>query len=128
MPIVDHNRVPEVPWRPGCRKWYLAGSEQGVTSTLSMDSIEPGNGAPVHTHTIDEFIVILDGSLEVMVDGASYVVGKNHTLVIPPGTEHGFKAAGSDAAQLLVFFPTLDPYSEKYTHYLEGSRPPSAGN
>ena len=23
MPIIDHSRAPEVPWRPGYRKWDI---------------------------------------------------------------------------------------------------------
>ncbi len=40
MPIIDHNQAPEVPWRPGYRKWDVAGREQGVTSTFSIDTGE----------------------------------------------------------------------------------------
>ena len=59
MPIIDHRHAPEVPWRPGYRKWDIAGHEQGVNSTLSINTAEPGTGAPLHTHTIDELIVIV---------------------------------------------------------------------
>jgi quercetin dioxygenase-like cupin family protein len=125
MPIIDHHQAPEVPWRPGYRKWDIAGHEQGVTSTFSINTAEPGAGAPLHTHTIDELIVIMEGALEVRIDGETQVVGKDHTIVIPPGAEHGFKVAGQQTAELLVFFPALDPYSPEHTHYLEGSRPAS---
>lgn len=125
MPIIDHLQAPEVPWRPGYRKWDIAGHEQGVTSTFSINTAEPGTGAPLHTHTIDELIVIMDGKLEVKIDGETHLVDKNHTLVIPPGAEHGFKVVGEDTAELLVFFPALDPYSAEHTHYLEGVRPAS---
>ncbi|MDA0734479.1 MAG: hypothetical protein O2909_10250 [Chloroflexi bacterium] len=40
MPIIDHRQVPEVPWRPGYRKGYMAGHGQGVTSTLSTNIAE----------------------------------------------------------------------------------------
>ena len=123
MPIVDHNQAPEVPWRPGYRKWDIAGREQGASSTLSINTAEPGTGAPLHTHAMDELIVILDGTLEVQLDGVTHTVGKDHTLVIPPGCEHAFNVVGERNAQLMVFFPTLDPYSDGQTHYLEGSRP-----
>ena len=123
MPIIDHHQASEVPWRPGYRKWDIAGHEQGVTSTFSINIAEPGTGAPLHTHTIDELIVIVGGKLEVKIDGETHVVDKNHTLVIPPGHEHGFKVVGEDTAELLVFFPALDPYSTEHTHYLEGARP-----
>ena len=125
MAIVDHSQAPEVPWRPGYRKWDIAGQNQGVTSTLGLDRGEPGAGAPLHTHTVDELMVIIEGTLEVRVGDDTIVVEKDHTLVIPPGLAHGFKVVGDHPAQLLVFFPTLDPYSEEHTHYLEGSRPAS---
>ena len=85
MPIVDHHQTPEVPWRPGYRKWDIAGAEQGVTSTLSINTAEPGAGAPLHTHTMDELIVIMEGALEVRIDGETYLVEKDHTIVVPPG-------------------------------------------
>ena len=126
MPIINHQQAPEVPWRPGYRKWDVAGREQGVTSTFSINTAEPGTGAPLHTHTIEELIVIIDGTLEVRIDGETHLVEKDHTLVIPPGAEHGFKVVGDRTAELLVFFPALDPYSDEHTSYLEGARPASA--
>jgi quercetin dioxygenase-like cupin family protein len=125
MPIIDHHQAPEVPWRSGYRKWDIAGREQGVTSTFSINTAEPGAGAPLHAHSVDELIVIIEGTLEVRIDEETQVVGKGHTIVIPPGAEHGFKVVGQRTAELLVFFPTLDPYSLQHTHYLKGSRPTS---
>ena len=125
MPIINHKDAPELPWRPGYRKWDVAGHEQGVTSTFSINTAEPGTGAPLHTHTIDELIVIMDGTLEVRINGETHLVGKDHTLVIPPGAEHGFTVVGDTTAELLVFFPALDPYSAEHTSYLEGARPAS---
>lgn len=125
MPIIDHSKAPEVPWRPGYRKWDVAGGPQGVTSTFSINTAEPGTGAPLHTHSMDELIVVMEGSLEVRIDGETHQVAKNHTLVIPPGAEHGFRVVGDQTAHLLVFFPTLDPYSSEHTQYLEGNRPSS---
>ncbi len=128
MPIIDHSQAPEVPWRPGYRKWDVAGHEQGVTSTFSINTAEPGAGAPLHTHSIDELIVIVHGTLEVTIDGESHLAGKDHTVVIPPGAEHSFRVTGEETAELLVFFPALDPYSSEHTRYLEGARPEPVGD
>ena len=125
MPIINHDEAPEVPWRPGYRKWDIVGEEQGLTSTLNISTGQPGAGAPLHTHTIDELIVIMEGTLEVRIDGETRTVGKNHTVAIPPGAEHGFQVVGGQTAEIMVFFPALDPYSEEHTHYLEGARPAS---
>ncbi len=88
MPIIDHSKAPEVPWRTGYRKWDITQAEHGVTSTFSLNTAEPGAGAPLHTHVMD-------------------------------------KVVGDQSAQLLVFFPTLEPYSPEHTHYLEGAAPSS---
>ncbi|MDA0264113.1 MAG: cupin domain-containing protein [Chloroflexi bacterium] len=128
MPIVDHSHVPEVPWRPGYRKWDVTLKEHGVSTSLSLNTAEPGTGAPLHTHVIDELIMIMDGTLEVRVEGETHTVGKGHTLVIPPGVEHGFKVVGGKTAELIVVFPNMDPYSPENTTYLEGSRPGSANS
>ena len=125
MPIINHDEAPEVPWRPGYRKWDIVGREEGLTSTLNISTGEPGAGAPLHTHTIDELIVIMEGTLEVRIDGEIRTVGKNHTVAIPTGAEHGFHVVGDQTAEIMVFFPALDPYSEEHTHYLEGARPAS---
>ena len=125
MPIINHDLAPEVPWRPGYRKWDITSEKHGVSSTFSINTAEPGTGAPLHTHTVDEIIVITEGALEVRIDGETHIVESNHTIAIPPGAEHGFKVVGDRPARLLVFFPTLDPYSHGQTTYLEGSKPAS---
>ena len=85
MPIIDHSQAPEVPWRSGYRKWDVAGHEQGVTSTFSINTAEPGAGAPLHTHTIDELIVIMEGTLEVIMDGETRTVGPTTLWSSRPG-------------------------------------------
>jgi len=123
MPIIDHNDVPEVPWRPGYRKWDVTLKEHGVSTSLSLNTAEPGTGAPLHTHEIDELIMIMEGTLEVRINGETHTVEQDHTVVIPPGAEHAFKVVGEKTARLIVVFPHMDPYSPENTTYLEGSRP-----
>ena len=123
MPIIDHRQAPEVPWRPGYRKWDITTHEHGVSTSLSLNRAEPGTGAPLHTHAIDELIVIMAGALEVRIDGDTHRVSEGHTLVIPPGVEHAFTVVGEDDADLLVVFPDMNPYADHNTTYLEGRRP-----
>ena len=68
MPIINNRDAPEVPWRPGYRKWDITLAEHGVTSTLSINTAEPGSGAPLHTHEMDELIMIIEGQVEVRID------------------------------------------------------------
>ena len=121
MTIVDHHAVDDLPWRSNYSMARIAGSEQGVTSSLVYSKIGVGAGAPLHTHEDDEFIVVLEGTIEARVGSEVRVVGPDHTVVVPPGVPHGFSAVGSGIVRLLGFFPVLDAFER--TVYLEGGAP-----
>ena len=121
MPIIDHGSVPEVPWRPGYRKWDIVGPDTGMSTNLSYSVAKVGTGAPLHTHQDDELIVILKGEIEVRLRDEIRVVGPEHTIAIPPNVEHGFTVVGDSEAELLAFFPVPKPFDR--TTYLEGEPP-----
>jgi quercetin dioxygenase-like cupin family protein len=125
MPIVDHATAAEVPWRPGYRRFTLAGKEQGVACSASLSVLEPGAGAPTHFHnTVDEVITVLDGTLEMWIGDERQRVGANHTAVLPAGVPHGFVAVGPGPARILVFLPQSGEAAA--TTYLDGGPPLSA--
>ena len=125
MPIVDHDSAVEIPWRPGYRRFTLAGREQGVACSASLSIIEPGAGAPTHFHDhADEVIIVLDGTLEMWIGDERRLVGPNHTVALPAGVPHGFVAAGPTAARILAFLPQSGEAAA--TTYLEGGPPQSA--
>lgn len=129
MPIIDHRKAKEIPWRPRYRTWEIASAELGATScSLHLSLVEPGAGAPLHTHNTDELIVILDGTLEVRLGDLRQQVSADHTVVVPPMVPHGFTCVGQKAAHILGFFPVSDPFSSHTTHYLEGGPPTGTSN
>ncbi len=124
MGIVDHNDLPETPWRPNYRKWEITRPGDGTTSSsVSYSVVGRDAGAPLHVHEADELITILRGTLEVRLGDEVRRVGPDHTLVIPPGVAHGFSNPGPGDACILTFFPISDPFA--HTTYLEGT-PPAA--
>ena len=124
MPIVDHSRIPEIPWRPNYRQWNITQPGDGTTSSsMDLSTLGVGAGAPLHVHEADELIVVLEGTLEVRLGEEVQKVGPDHTLVIPPNVPHGFTNVGPGDARLMGFFPVPDPFA--HTTYLEG-QPPEA--
>ena len=124
LTIVDHKSAPELPWRPRYRVWSITGLntvKNPVDCTLHYSKIEPDAGAPLHTHTVDELITVLDGCLEGSIGGKKQIVLTNQTMVIPKGKPHGFKGIGPDTTTTLVFFPCKD--GSQGTVYLEGAPP-----
>lgn len=125
MPIVDHNNAAEIPWRPGYRRFTLAGTEHGVQCSASLSVLEPGAGAPTHFHdTVDEVIVVLDGALDLWIGDDKRRVGAEHTAVLPAGVPHGFVAVGPGPTRILAFLPLSGEAAK--TTYLDGAPPQSA--
>ena len=85
MPFVDHRSLPETPWRPRYRKWDVTRPGDGSTSSsLSISDVEEGAGAPLHVHSSDELITVLEGTLEVRLGDETRRAGPEHTVVVPP--------------------------------------------
>jgi quercetin dioxygenase-like cupin family protein len=123
MPIVDHANATEIPWRPGYRRFTLAGTEHGVTCSASLSVLEPGAGAPTHFHnSADEVIIVIEGALDLWVGEERQTVGANHTVSLPAGVPHGFKAVGPGPTRFLAFLPQSG--EAVATTYLDGGTPP----
>jgi quercetin dioxygenase-like cupin family protein len=95
--------------------------DQGVDCTLHYSTIEPGAGAPLHIHEVDELITVLEGQVEGRIGEDKATVVANQTMVIPKGVAHGFTASGEGTAVALAFFPCSDGMQN--TTYVEGEPP-----
>lgn len=122
MPIVAHADADEIPWRPGYRRFTLAGPGQGVACSASLSILEPGAGAPTHLHnSADEVIVVLDGTLEMWIGDDRRFVEANSTVSLPAGVPHGFVAVGPGPTRILAFLPQSGEAVQ--TTYLDGEPP-----
>ena len=122
MPIINHNELPETPWRPNYRKWDITRPGDGTTSSsVAISTVGVGAGVPLHTHEADEFIIVLEGTLEATLGDDVQNVGPDHTIVIPPHMPHGFTSVGPGEARIVSFFPIPDPFD--HTTYIEGVPP-----
>jgi quercetin dioxygenase-like cupin family protein len=122
MPIIAHNTIPEIRMRPGIRGKFLANKELGATGvSLLANTVEPGAAAPLHMHTVEETMLVLEGTVWVQVGQERYTLEPNHTVIIPPHTPHAWGNAGTGVAQLLWAFAGPDPFAD--ATYLEGEPP-----
>ena len=82
----------------GARRKYLARGEGGFFSQISW--FPAGYTVPPHSHSHDELIMVLDGSLSVL--GGGPTLARFDSMVLPGGHEYGF-TAGDDG----VTFTTI---------------------
>lgn len=91
MPLIDHRSIPEIQMRPGIRGQFLASKEHGATGVcLLANTVDVGAAAPLHKHTVEETMLVLEGTVWVRVGEERYMVGPHHTVIIPPGTPHAW--------------------------------------
>src|SRR5262245_42419069 len=122
MSIHAHEDFAPVPGRPGITARTLAGPEHGVTAFfLAEDRLEQGAQIPLHTHPIDEVLVVTEGHLTVDVGAQTHTVASGHTVVVPPGTPHRLTNHGPEAVQFLAAAAwNRATFFQEASHYLEG--------
>jgi quercetin dioxygenase-like cupin family protein len=122
MPVIDHRTMPLLAMRPGVRGQFLAHKDIGSTGvSLLHNDVEPGVSIPLHMHTVEETMVILEGTVWVQVGEERSTLGPHHTVIIPPHTPHAWGNAGTETAKLLWAFAGPDPFSD--STYLAGEPP-----
>jgi mannose-6-phosphate isomerase-like protein (cupin superfamily) len=84
-------------------EFKATGEDTGGMFALWETTIPPGNpGPPPHIHhNEDEVFYLLEGELELMVEGRASVVGAGTFVYIPKGTLHTYRNAGTRPARFL---------------------------
>ena len=122
MPVIDRGQDTEIQMRPGIRGRFVANKELGASQVgLLINTIDPGVNVPLHTHTVEEGFLILRGTLWVRIGEERYTAGRQHTVIIPPGTPHAWGTEGTDVAEVVFAFGGPDPFGDAV--YLEGEPP-----
>jgi quercetin dioxygenase-like cupin family protein len=89
---------------------FKATSKQTNGAFMILELTAPrGNGTALHVHEReDETIFVLEGELDVFVDGIELRGGPGMTAVSRRGVPHAFRVASEKARLLFYFTPGID--------------------
>jgi quercetin dioxygenase-like cupin family protein len=77
--------------------------------TLLFETIAVGDRIPLHIHTtVEEVIVIEEGTAEVTLGDEVRRVGPGAVVFIPPGAPHSTRNVGETAVRVQAIFPSPD--------------------
>ena len=97
MDVLNHADQPLEKWRDGVmtqmRMSFLLGGRQLCIFDQFCD---PGLGAPVHIHAVEEVLEVIAGSAEVLLNDETAQLSADQSVLIPAGTRHGFRNTGTD--------------------------------
>ena len=85
---------------------------------VTFNWIQPGHPeVPPHSHPYDQLALILEGTLELDLDGDKFTVAAGELLYIPAGVPHAGRVVGDDAVlNVDVFAPIRDDYLHLSAH------------
>lgn len=93
--ILDHASLPTEQWREGVLTRMLVSAVTGSAELCIFEQFcDPGCGAPIHTHTVEEVLAVLQGAAEITLGAAQHSLSAGQSVVIPAGLRHGFVNTG----------------------------------
>lgn len=126
MPIIKHAEQPtfastrsKIPIRK------LVSASAGSLHTETWEQVmQPGDHIPFHYHELEETVVFLTGRIEVVLGEETMQFDGPATAFVPEQVLHSFRNIGEVPAQMLVFFPGLNPaviYPDGTRRYVGGN-------
>jgi len=113
MSFIDWDKVPAYEVLPGIRLRTPHG-EKIMLSNLEM---EPGAVVPMHSHPHEQACWLLEGTLEMTIDGEVRVCEPGSSFIIPGGVPH--KAVAITKVRALdIFSPPREDYAELANRYI----------
>ena len=92
MNVLDHNTQPIEKWRDGVMTRMRMSILLGGRQLCIFDQFcDPGLGAPIHIHAVEEVLEVIDGKAEIFLGSESAIVTANQSVLIPAGLKHGFR-------------------------------------
>jgi quercetin dioxygenase-like cupin family protein len=96
MMVIDISEGPPEHWRPGVETRMLVSGSNGARQLCIFEQwIAPGNGAPTHSHPVEEVLTVRQGEAEMWIDEQRVMVSAGQSLLVPAGRKHGFKNSGT---------------------------------
>jgi mannose-6-phosphate isomerase-like protein (cupin superfamily) len=92
MNVLIHNDQPLEKWREGVLTRMRMSALLGGRQLCIFDQFcDPGLGAPLHIHAVEEVLEVVEGTAEIWLGKNSVIVKPNQSVLVPAGAKHGFR-------------------------------------
>jgi mannose-6-phosphate isomerase-like protein (cupin superfamily) len=107
--FADREPLPAAPNR---EFRYLVNQDLGCPDVTQFLGLIPPGRAPLHSHTYDEVIYVVEGEGVLHLGGEEVAITVGSCIHLPPLEEHCLENTGSTTMRVLgVFHPSGDPAS-----------------
>ena len=106
MPIVDTNALKVVERLPGWRGRYF----HSANMTFAHYEFDKGAAIHEHFHPEEEVYEVIDGELEIAIDGVTQIARPGLVAVVPSNVRHSVKAL-TDGRMIVVDHPRREGFA-----------------
>ena len=106
MPIVDTDALKVVERLPGWRGRYF----HSANMTFAHYEFDKGAAIHEHFHPEEEVYEVIDGELEITIDGVAQLARPGLVAVVPPNARHSVKAL-TDGRVIVVDHPRREGFA-----------------
>ena len=96
MPFIDPSELAAREPKPGWTGRFFHSEHM----TFAYYDIVPGSAVHPHHHDEEEVWHVIEGELEMALDGTTRIVGAGEAVVVPSGVEHG--AAAKSPCRVII--------------------------
>jgi len=100
MALIDTNKLPVVERLPGWHGRYF----NSLSMTFAHYEFEAGATIHEHSHPEEEVYEVIEGELEITVDGVVERVIPGFVSIVPPNTQH-FVRAITNGKLIVIDYP-----------------------
>ncbi|HEX9653067.1 MAG TPA: cupin domain-containing protein [bacterium] len=105
MPIIQLDQREEREIVPGFKARFVHTNNV----TLAYWQIKAGSALPQHSHHHEMVVNVIDGKLELTIDGESQIIEPGRIAIIPSHVRHSARAL-TDCQVIDVFYPVREDY------------------
>ena len=106
MPIVDTDALRVVERLPGWRGRYF----HSANMTFAHYEFDKGAAIHEHFHPEEEVYEVIDGELEITIDGVAQLARPGLVAIVPPNARHSVKAL-TDGRVIVVDHPRREGFA-----------------
>jgi len=106
LPIVDTNALRIIERLPGWRGRYF----HSANMTFAHYEFDKGAAIHEHFHPEEEVYEVIDGELEITIDGVAQIARPGLVAVVPSNVRHSVKAL-TDGRMIVVDHPRREGFA-----------------
>ncbi len=86
-------------------RWLISDKDGAPNFAMRLFEVEPGGTTPLHTHSHEHEVFILEGNGAVWRNGEEVAVTVGTAIFVPPNEKHCFMNKGETVLKLICLVP-----------------------